>query len=37
MDKPIPLCLANMSGNELKFVHEAFDANWVELLRLNVN
>ncbi len=25
----IYLCLAHMSGNEMKFIQEAFDTNWV--------
>ena len=29
MSKRIYLCLAHMSGNEMKFVQEAFDTNWV--------
>lgn len=31
------LCLAHMSGNEMKFVKEAFDTNWVVPLGPNVN
>ena len=23
------LCLAHMSGNEMKYIQEAFDTNWV--------
>ena len=33
----IYLCLAHMSGNEMKFVQEAFDTNWVVPLGPNVN
>ena len=33
----ILLCLAHMSGNEMKFVKEAFDTNWVVPLGPNVN
>ena len=33
----IHLCLAHMSGNEMKFVKEAFDTNWVVPLGPNVN
>ena len=29
MQKRIYLCLAHMSGNEQKFIQEAFDTNWV--------
>jgi dTDP-4-amino-4,6-dideoxygalactose transaminase len=36
-DKRIWLCLAHMSGNEMKFVKEAFDTNWVVPLGPNVN
>ncbi len=35
--KRILLCLAHMSGNEQKFIHEAFDTNWVVPLGPNVN
>ena len=35
--KRIYLCLAHMSGNEQKFIQEAFDANWVVPLGPNVN
>ena len=28
-DNRIWLCLAHMSGNEMKYVKEAFDTNWV--------
>ena len=37
MTKRIYLCLAHMSGNEMKFVQEAFDTNWVVPLGPNVN
>lgn len=33
----IYLCLAHMSGNEMKFVQDAFDTNWVVPLGPNVN
>ena len=33
----ILLCLAHMSGNEMKYVKEAFDSNWVVPLGPNVN
>ena len=33
----IYLCLAHMSGNEMKYIQEAFDANWVVPLGPNVN
>lgn len=33
----IHLCLAHMSGNEMKYVKEAFDTNWVVPLGPNVN
>ena len=33
----IYLCLAHMSGNEQKFIQEAFDTNWVTPLGPNVN
>ncbi len=36
-DKRIWLCLAHMSGNEMKYVKEAFDTNWVVPLGPNVN
>jgi len=36
-DSRIWLCLAHMSGNEMKFVKEAFDTNWVVPLGPNVN
>lgn len=37
MDKRIYLCLAHMSGEEQKFIKEAFDTNWVVPLGTNVN
>ena len=37
MRKRIYLCLAHMSGNEMKFIQEAFDTNWVVPLGPNVN
>ena len=37
MNKRIYLCLAHMSGEELKFIKEAFDTNWVVPLGPNVN
>ena len=33
----IYLCLAHMSGEEQKFIKEAFDTNWVVPLGPNVN
>lgn len=30
--KRIYLCLAHMSGNEMKFIQEVFNTNWVVLL-----
>ena len=33
----ILLCLAHMSGNEIKYINEAFDDNWVVPLGPNVN
>jgi len=33
----IYLCLAHMSGEEQKFIQEAFDTNWVVPLGPNVN
>ena len=36
MDK-IYLCLARMSGEEQKYIQEAFDTNWVVPLGPNVN
>ncbi len=35
--KRIYLCLAHMSGNETKYIQEAFDTNWVVPLGPNVN
>ena len=35
--KRIFLCLAHMSGREIKFIQEAFDTNWVVPLGPNVN
>ena len=37
MSKRILLCLAHMSGNEMKYIQEAFDDNWVVPLGPNVN
>lgn len=37
MNKRIYLCLAHMSGNEQKYIQEAFDTNWVVPLGPNVN
>lgn len=37
MQKRIYLCLAHMSGNEQRFIQEAFDTNWVVPLGPNVN
>ena len=37
MANRIYLCLAKMSGNEQKFIQEAFDTNWVVPLGPNVN
>ena len=37
MEKRIYLCLAHMSGEEQKFIKEAFDTNWVVPLGPNVN
>lgn len=37
MTKRIYLCLAHMSGNEMKYIQEAFDTNWVVPLGPNVN
>ena len=37
MAKRIYLCLAHMSGEEMKFIQEAFDTNWVVHLGPNVN
>lgn len=36
-EKRIYLCLAHMSGNEMKYIREAFDTNWVVPLGPNVN
>ncbi len=35
--KKVYLCLAHMSGNEMKYIQEAFDTNWVVPLGPNVN
>lgn len=37
MAKRIYLCLAHMSGQEMKYIQEAFDTNWVVPLGPNVN
>lgn len=37
VNKRIILCLAHMSGNEMKYIQEAFDTNWVVPLGPNVN
>lgn len=37
MGKRIYLCLAHMSGNEMKYIEEAFETNWVVPLGPNVN
>lgn len=37
MNRRIYLCLAHMSGNEMKYIQEAFDTNWVVPLGPNVN
>lgn len=37
LEKHIILCLAHMSGNEQKYIKEAFDTNWVVPLGPNVN
>ena len=37
MQKRIYLCLAHMSGQEQRFIQEAFDTNWVVPLGPNVN
>lgn len=37
MNKRIYLCLAHMSGQEQKYIKEAFDTNWVVSLGPNVN
>ena len=36
MDR-VYLCLAHMSGNEMKYIQEAFDTNWVVPLGPNVD
>lgn len=36
-NKRIYLCLAHMSGKEMKYIQEAFDTNWVVPLGPNVN
>lgn len=36
-DKRVILCLAHMSGNEMKYIKDAFDTNWVVPLGPNVN
>ena len=36
-DNKILLCLAHMSGQEMKYIQEAFDTNWVVPLGPNVN
>ncbi len=37
MRKPIYLCLAHMSGQEQKYIQEAFDTNWVVPMGPNVD
>ena len=37
MANRVYLCLAHMSGNEMKYIQEAFDTNWVVPLGPNVN
>ena len=37
MRNRIYLCLAHMSGNEMKYIQDAFDTNWVVPLGPNVN
>lgn len=37
MNNRIYLCLAHMSGNEMKYIQDAFDTNWVVPLGPNVN
>ena len=37
MNTKIWLSSPHMGGNELKYIHEAFDANWVAPLGPNVN
>ncbi len=36
-NKKIHLCLAHMNGNEMKYIQEAFDTNWVVPLGPNVD
>ena len=36
MEEKILLCLAHMSGNEMKYIQEAFEDNWVAPLGPNV-
>ncbi len=36
-NKRVLLCLAHMSGNEMRYIQEAFDDNWVVPLGPNVN
>lgn len=36
-NKKVYLCLAHMSGNEMKYIQEAFDTNWVVPLGPNVD
>ncbi len=36
-NKRVYLCLAHMSGNEMKYIQEAFDTNWVVPLGPNVD
>ena len=36
-ERKIHLCLAHMSGEEEKYIHEAFDTNWVTSLGPNVD
>ena len=35
--RKIYLCLAHMSGREMRYIQEAFDTNWVVPLGPNVN
>ena len=35
--KKVYLCLAHMSGNEMRYIQEAFDTNWVVPLGPNVD
>lgn len=37
MNNRVHLCLAHMSGNEMQYIQEAFDTNWVVPLGPNVN